>query len=244
VSGNTVQPSFITPRTLSLIGNSGALADFVISDVCVNDQDEPIAGDPAHCARHRDLRFGEFVPFARVNQAVGGANNMSVAFPVQAPDGSLLVMKYMDWGGNSYPPATFFDYDLTPRDSHDLYEANTTFTSIISTQDSDPSHPAFTSFWNTSCTHDDSWVSFPNTLTKGSTGSGVFNMWGHIDTCPTSFPAGYTHWEWLPTPFTYDGGQTLDTIVSYHYGGNPVSDPATTMMEQFYFTRGFGHRFF
>lgn len=41
--------------------------DFVLQDVCVDANDRPIAGDPAVCPNHRNVRIGESLPYIRTD---------------------------------------------------------------------------------------------------------------------------------------------------------------------------------
>jgi len=82
----------------------------------VDSSGEPISGDPAQCANHRDVRFGELIPYLRTDNRYGTPNQASMSYPTQAPGGSLLYMKTFDFTHNSQfsNDASFNNYDLEP----------------------------------------------------------------------------------------------------------------------------------
>ncbi len=223
-------------KVLSATGGNSALIDFLIQNVCVDSNNQPVKGDPATCSSHRDLKFGEFVPYMR-NDAHGSTARNMTSYPAQASDGLLRTMLTFDFG-----PAVsgaFRDADgdgvTTFTDGGSFGEANGTNASLVATQDGG----GFQSFWNPSCGHEDTWVLFPLSATKGSEGK-IFAQNSIAPTCPTSFVNGYSAWNYFLSPFTYSSGKTLDTIyqktVTTDAAGNNIGDH----IEVAYFTKEYG----
>lgn len=237
---NAVQPAGLPTRTLSVAEYGNSMQDFLISDVCVDANDQPIVGDPATCSNHRDLKFGEYVPYLRTDKQSGVAQQASISFPVQALDGTLLAIKSFDFG-SAMGGASFRDYDvgggvLYKYDGYDLREANGAWTSIIASRDYD----GWKRMWGPGCTHNDTWLYFPTGVQKGQTGNLNNDLNFTVDsaTCPTVFGTALTVWNWYATPVTYTSGKSLESIVTWHFNS---PDPAQiTNFEQFYNTRTYG----
>lgn len=235
-SPETISQYEVVPtKTLSAIGG-GPLTDFLISDVCVDANDKSIKGDPATCTRHRDLKFGESVPYFRTDRSWGFFYQASMSYPVQAPDGSLLAMKLMEFGGTT-PDSAFRDFDRTSPaiDGYDLHEANGKYVSIISSQDP----AAYKPIWAPGCRHDDGWVLWPSALATGTEGHETFQL-NYGPQCPSWFGGSFTNWHYYSVPLTYTSGKTLSSIVSWHYNQSESDLAKISAIEVFYNTREYG----
>jgi hypothetical protein len=220
------------------VATSGAswntpLTDFLLQDVCVNNQDQPIQGDPVTCAKHRDLRFGEKLPYVRTEEPLGQARFQLSAFPIQAPDGSARIFTPFDWGGVA-SSHSFLDFDATGgSDGGNIFEANGEYASIVWTRDT-----SGTSFFsNSNCAYDDTWGLFPMNLAPGQSGSRTFNFSISAGMqCAGNPWTSYTEWSHIGK-FTYSSGKTLDTIMVTHYEGTKEN---FGNIEVLYFTREYG----
>ncbi len=213
----TTQPPGAPTEVVDPGTGANPLTDFLIQDVCVDDADRPISGDPATCPQHRDLKFGEMSPYIKTTGWPGGALNA----PAQDSGGSLLVMNSRFWSGANGQALGDY-YGEFQASGFDLYEANGLYSSILGTQDQSGGYQLFT---YAGCP-EDTWVSFPMDMDLGNTD------WHTI----SGGCQNYTEYRHIG-PYAYSTGTTLDTIVSYHYAGSPGS---LGNMEAFYYTREYG----
>jgi hypothetical protein len=74
------------------------LYDYLVQDVCVDSNDRIIAGDPATCSRHRNLKLGEKSPFVLTdwNTRFRTTNFAWSSFPVRGIDGRTRVITVKD----------------------------------------------------------------------------------------------------------------------------------------------------
>ncbi|MBP9669573.1 MAG: hypothetical protein KBE09_04780, partial [Candidatus Pacebacteria bacterium] len=110
----------------ALIASNPETLDYLIQDVCVDALDRPIAGDPAVCGTHRNVRIGEKVPYMITdyhtdwNQRFQGL----FSYPVPGTDGTLKVIatKVMTDAQRPVLDAGFqMSYSVT-RDGFDLID--------------------------------------------------------------------------------------------------------------------------
>ena len=228
--------------------------DFLIQDVCVDAKDRPIAGDPASCPRHRDLRPLERTPFLRTDNEDGKVYQSITSHPVRSPYPGQRIPRIAatkEFGGDD-PSTAFRDFDrclpgiCTPpfRDGYDILEAEGEFVSIIGTSDPGMNGQVF---WNSACSggmenpanHEDSWLTFPARILQNPKGTRL--AWLKINQgtgCPWFFNPAWTEWQRLPGPFVFTSGKALEAIRSDHFGGR--SPARADHIERFYFTRAYG----
>jgi hypothetical protein len=228
--------------------------DFLIQDVCVNAQDQPVAGDPYFCGARRDLRLGEQVPYIHTDNENGAIYQSVFSFPVLSPnlsDPNPRVVVAKEFGGNDAFTA-FRDFDrctngnCTPvyRDGYDVAEMNGAYVSFVGTSDPGINNQ---SFWRKGCpkgTHDpswneDGWILFPANITQGAQGNVTHDL--NIttnDACPSSFNAAHVAWDYLSQPLAYTSGKAMTTITSHHFAGTGTNN--ATSFEKFYFTKEYG----
>jgi len=99
------------------------LTDFMIPDICVDDQDRGIPGDPGQCHKHRDLKPGEEIPYVRTQtlHLKDGApdpatGTISVVYPVADRH---LEMTVVTWDDHIEKPST--NTGALDRDVFDVY---------------------------------------------------------------------------------------------------------------------------
>lgn len=236
VQGKTTSQTALIVPTTALAYTPNIATDFLLQDVCVDSNDVAIAGDPATCPYHRDIRFGEFIPYIHTDMNGSGRASAWYTYPAQAPDGSLVVMRQDDWGG-FVANASFRDQDVSnPADGIDTIEANGTDVSITGTQNN---LSGFLPLWNPSCTHDDTWKLFPVTAAPGANGSATSSLSFSVS-CPTGFASALNLWHYYSAkePTTYTSGKQLQSLVVWHYDN---ADPNKAgSFEQLYFTKEYG----
>ncbi|EYF01065.1 hypothetical protein [Chondromyces apiculatus] len=238
----------------SALAVSAEVRDFLIQDVCVNAQDQPIVGDPYTCLTHRDLRLGEKIPYRYTDSENGAVYQSVFSFPVRSPnlsDPNPRVVVAKEFGGNDVGTA-FRDFDrctggnCTPvyRDGYDVAEMNGTYVSFVGTSDPGINNQ---SFWRKGCPsgtsdpswNEDGWILFPATITQGVQGNVTHYL--NITTnnkCPSSFNAAHVAWDYRSQPVTYTSGKSMTTITSHHFAGTGTNN--ATSFEMFYFTKQYG----
>lgn len=238
----TIQPKAVPTKILQASGGNSANINYLLQDVCVNAKNEPIPGDPATCVNHRDLKFGEFVPYLRTgwNSATQKPWMSSMSYPTQAEDGSLLIFKTYDYGGGipvngvvtayrdfeSYYPPLFEGFDLK--------EANGKFASVLSTQVNE-----YQQIWRPGCGRDDAWLVIP--MSGAALSGSKTHELNIATTCPSTFVQNITFWNMEPTAVTYQTGKVLNTVTSYGMNldseGNHLPD---SHIEYFLWTKEYG----
>src|SRR5688500_8402125 len=122
-----------SPRQSS--GTPGIM-DYLIQDVCVDSQDRLIAGDPATCASHRNLRLGERLPYivTDFDRAAGISLASFSSIPVRSTQGDTMVLVVKSLEGR-YTPDYRFSFSGA-RDAFDLIEtSHSPYASIVRTFD-------------------------------------------------------------------------------------------------------------
>ena len=215
---------------------------FVTGSVCVDAANRAVAGDPAHCPRHRKLKIGEPIPYRRVD---AGNWQALTAYPVEGPGGEWRAMAEKVFGGND----TTGSYgDLGVRSGYDLLEVGEDFVSGIRTSDPGGGDQIF---WRTAaCDRTNGWIFFPPGLgpgERGQTRSTLKITKGPSTRCPRdqlgSIGPDFTTWERPAEPVRYTSGKLLDSIVSLHFAYGDPADRShdDDSMEKFYFTREYGY---
>jgi hypothetical protein len=228
--------------------------DFLIQDVCVDANDRAIPGDPATCAKHRDLKPLERLPYLRTDNEAGRLYQAITSHPVLSPNPKTRIPRIAapkEFGGDD-PSTAFRDFDLCLpgiceprfRDGYDIFEAEGAFAAIVGTSD-----PGINGqiFWREGCSggtgnptnQEDSWLVFPTDVSSNPNGWKLARL--NItqgDRCPWFYNSAYTEWRLLTQKVTFTTGKSLAAIMSDHFGGR---DPATAdHIERFYFTREYG----
>lgn len=224
----------------------GDLLDFMVQNVCVDEHNMPIPGDPATCTKQRNLRVGEPVPYLRTDFGPNGARYQGmVSLPVKGSDGAIQVLtsKHHARNFNKYT----FDFDAG-RDGYDLIETNGTFSAI---RTSDPGCGDQIISRDAS-QREDGWILFPDALNSGN-GSTRHPIRIQRLNPPAACDAAnngnrlsedseaHTQVVWDLTPFgyTYEGGKVLQTVDSYHVANFNLSQKDNAI-EKFFFTREYG----
>jgi len=216
------------------------ISDFLIQDVCITDTGQVTGDDPATCARHRDLRIGELVPYIRTDLEYSKHRYQAfISYPTVGLGGRFMIQTAKDFGGRDRSAA--FRDNEPDRDGFDLAELTGKYASFVATQD--PSG-GLQYFWSKSCHTsypqrlDDSWILFPTDIDSPNQHGSTTTFLRIAPACPPSFDTAYTAWHYVPRgAITYTSGKTLDTITSHHFGGDSNS---ADHFEQFYFTREYG----
>jgi hypothetical protein len=247
---------------VALLGTAAANAqpaprdalDFMIQNVCVDAGDRPIPGDPATCAKHRDLKLLERTPFIRTDNENGLLYQAITSHPVLSPNLNTRIPRIAhpkEFGGDD-PSTAFRDFDLCLpgvckprfRDGYDMAEVEGAFASFVGT--SDPGINAQI-FWREGCSgglrnpvnQEDSWLQFPTNISANPAGAKLARL--NItqgDSCPWLYNSAHTEWRLLPQKVTFTTGKTLAAVMVDHFGGRSPS--SADHIERFYFTREYG----
>lgn len=224
--------------------------DFLVQDVCVDAHDRPIAGDPAVCAKHRNIRAGELLPYVRTDFGPKGARYQAVtSYPVVGRDGQLKVMVSKSMRANAGQFTNFqFGYQHL-RDGFDLIETSGGLISAIRTSDGGCGDQIISkNAWQ----REDGWVLFPSNQNQPSG-----NMNHTIRMVRTNPPAAchqannYNYvsedtdahtqvaWDVAPFKYRYESGKTLSSIDSYHVAHYDLTR-TDNAIEKFLFTKEYG----
>lgn len=212
-------------------------SDFLIQDVCLNENGDVIALDPLSplCTLKRNLQFGELLPYHKhdlhgidLNPAAANGYQRSDSFPTSVD--STTAAQTLDFGVGG---ATFGQKD--PQDGHNTYEAEGQYVSITGTKDPVSGTIYFIS---PPCVNADAWTLFPTNSFTG--GSGTFSIKSSFSpsSCPSTFNSTYTAWDFPSSPLTYTSGATLISAISYHYSHATVA--LSDHLEKLYFTKEYG----
>lgn len=234
----------------ALIASNPETLDYLIQDVCVDALDRPIAGDPAVCGTHRNVRIGEKVPYMITdyhtdwNQRFQGL----FSYPVPGTDGTLKVIatKVMTDAQRPVLDAGFqMSYSVT-RDGFDLIDTSGSHVSSIRTSDGGCLDQKIS---QDSSNRRNGWILFP------TSGVGTGGLLNHnillnrinISPAPTSTCAltQYTSnnetqdiWN-PPVATTFRSGKTLNAVQTYHVGDWNLTLTENSI-EKFYFTKEYG----
>lgn len=227
------------------------LLDYLIQDVCLDARGQPAPGDPALCARRRNLQVGEPTPYLvrDFDAAIPGhlGYQASTSFPVRGADGGAMVMVVKNLASGFAPD---FKFEFSPaRDSFDLIDvSHGHFASVIRTSDGGCFDQAFTGVERPRGLADRSggWILFPldsapshwpaQSIREGRTWK--LQLTRDVGACANSTALGLTRWT-APATVTFETGRKLKAIRSDHFASTRLGD-ANNALERFYFTREYG----
>ena len=114
----------------------GQPIDYLVQDVCIDAKGVAIGGDPASCARRRDLKVGEPQRYLLTDydRASGTTFQASSSVPVRGTDGRTMVLLIKNLEG-SFGPNYRFSFSPA-RDAFDLVDvSHSGYASIVRTFD-------------------------------------------------------------------------------------------------------------
>lgn len=233
-------------RAMSQTGGLQDIVDYLISDVCVDANNNPIAGDPATCPNHRDLQVGEAIPYivTDFDRSNGNATYMATAsIPVQGTDGSLKIIASKNLQGN-FTPDFQFSFDVQ-RDGYDLIDiVNSANISFIRTSDGGCYDQLWSGNGQTASIADrvGGWILFPNSsFGSGSADTTTYNIPispNRPSHCTPGHSSGVTYWN-PPATYTFETGKTLTAVKSFHFASTKL-DQENNALELFYYTHEYG----
>lgn len=221
------------------IKSGGAGLDYLIQDVCTDASDNVIVGDPATCARHRNVRIGEKIPYLRTDYDT--INNVTYqalfSYPVPGTDGKLKIITPKS---NQTRFNADYKFNITvERDGYDLADVSGTYVSFIRTSDGGCYDQKFSSATGRT----NGWISYPLNITEGA-----LTHTTYIDRISPILPSGCerssrstntrTVWN-VPHNLGYETGKVLSTIQSYHFAQANLS-AQNNALEKFFFTKEYG----
>jgi hypothetical protein len=213
--------------------------DYLIQDVCVDGADNPIAGDPASCASHRNIRIGEAFPYlvSDYDTATGQTFETVFNYPVPGTDGILKIMRAKNLQQGFTPS---FQFSFVPaRDGYDLIDTSGSYYSFTRTSDGG----CYDQAWQTGPSQaTDGWILFAPGLQGGSL---VHNI-EHVELtspapggCSTSQASGANDIWNPPVQVTYESGKNLSSVIVYHFAAENLSQE-NNALERNFFTREYG----
>lgn len=227
----------------------GQPIDYLVQDVCLNEQGQAIAGDPAECPRRRDLRVGEPQRYilTDLDRASGTTFQAASSVPVREADGHLMIVVIKNLEGG-FKPDYRFSFSQA-RDAFDLIDvSHSGYASIVRTFDGGCFDQIFSRNGSRRSLDDRAggWVLFPvgsDPATWPAKGSLNLTTWRMQLTpgkaaCADNKAAGVTTWE-KPAPFTFESGKKLTAIRSDHFAAADLSQ-AENSFERNYFTTQYG----
>jgi hypothetical protein len=202
-------------------------ADFLIQNVCVDENDDPVPGDPATCAKARDVKVGENPAYRLSDYDHANGRRYQTITSKPLPGNRVLVTKEMGkFGGGS-----------------DLIEHEGDFVSIIRTVD-----PGCGEQVLSGAGAGDGWILSPTTL-PGAPGNVRHAMrlervapppQCHDSALVSIVPDRTINAVWSPPePFRFESGKSLLTLKTEHHAHFDLSREDNAI-EVIYFTREYG----
>ena len=245
----------LAAATLIVLGCSpgaaqeGEATDFLIQDVCVDAAGRAIAGDPATCARHRDLRIGEPQRYllTDLDRASGTTFQASSSVPVLGTNGRTMVLLIKNLAGSFRPD---YRFSFAPgRDAFDLVDiSHSRFASTVRTFDGGCFDQILSRNGSRRTLADRSggWILFPlrprpdSWPRQQSMKLTTYRMQltPKKGMCASNQGAGVTAWE-KPAPYTFESGKSLRAIRTDHFAAADLAQ-AENSFERSYFTREYG----
>lgn len=225
------------------------ILNFLIQDICVDAADRPVAGDPATCARPRNLRIGEPLPYllTEVDRPTGRRLTSWSSIPVRGADGhrKILVLKNFQGGYFSGSQLSF----SPARDAFDLIDVDhSPYASIVRTYDGGCQDQVFSRNGRSRSMDDRAggWILFPTRTDPARwppSSSGQVTTWrAQISRarpqCADNHASGITFWA-RPQLLTFESGKRLAAIRSDHFAAADLRQQQNSF-ERFYFTREYG----
>lgn len=224
--------------------------DFLIQDVCVDANDRPIEGNPATCAKHRNVRAGELVPYLHTDYGPNGARYQAVAsYPVVGRDGLLKVMVSKSMRARTKEFSSFtFNYQHL-RDGFDLLETTGEYVSGIRTSDGGCGDQIIKkNAWE----REDGWIFFPSNQNRPQANMNHTIRMERLNppaACHAANNYNYVSedteahtqvvWDVVPFNYRYQSGRSMATIDSYHVAHWNLSQQDNAI-EKFFFTKEYG----
>ncbi len=222
--------NFNIPELNSQISSSNESIDFIIMNVCVDGNDKPVSGDPATCPNQRNIRIGESVPFLLTDFGPNNARYQSVAsYPVHGRDGQLKVLVSKHMRANFSSQQYSFNFDPL-YDGFDLISTNGQYFSGERTSDGGCFDQMIS---------ENGWIFFDRNHHEGSTlrPITITRLTPRPGCDATSSGEAYTVWN--RRSFTFTSGKTFDSIQSYHFANQNLSQ-LNNALEKYYFTKQYG----
>jgi len=226
--------------------DSTELLDYLISDVCLNANNDITSEDPFHCAKSRNIHIGENIPYivTDVDTYNNNINYQAMAsLPILGPQGQLRIVSFksLRWPFNSEYKFSF-DHTRDGYDLVDVYEPG--YVSFIRT--SDPG--CYDQLWSPSSNtyaRANAWLLFPwspsGMFSSGQTNNSNYNT-------PLSSPRpshcnggnsfGITYWN-SPGYYMFESGKTMQAIKSFHFASTSLNQ-TNNALELYYFTKEYG----
>lgn len=229
------------------ISSGDEALDYVITDVCVDDKNQVIKGDPATCPKHRNLRIGERLPYILNDYDRVALRNWTsfASVPMVGTDGKLKIMvskhfqgMHTGWGAG-FKFSYAYDKNVT---GYDLIDPSESAISVTRTSDGGCFDQVF---YSNKPKRIGGWIFFDRNLQDGSDNHNI-RLERLEPTLPAGCPrtsgntSGNTRDIWNAPAFrTYESGKVLKSIITYHYAHKDLSKKSNAL-ERFFFTKEYG----
>lgn len=225
------------------------VVDFLVQNVCIDARDKVQPDDPATCARHRNVKIGEKVPYllTDLDAATGQTFQAVSSIPVQGSDGSPLVLVVKSLQGSFGPD---YEFNFKPaRDAFDLIDVSKSrYASIVRTFDGGCFDQVFSRAGSRRTLADRAggWILFPAgaDTTDWPASQSVRHMTYRMQladrgaACRDNQAQGLTTWA-KPSPTLFESGKRLLAIRSDHFAAEDLTQ-AENSFERNYFTNEYG----
>lgn len=231
------------------------LYDYLVQDVCLDDEGGVTGADPATCEKRRNVVIGEPIPYLLTDWDTQGKRAFQAvsSFPVRAEDGHTRIMVSKNFGADL---GADFEFEFNPLrgDGYDLLDINFSgFVSFIRTFDGSCGDQ----LWAPSLGLRDierpgvrsgGWILFPLKEPPGSWApiTTVVNKTAKIQLgqplansqCASGSSLARTFWH-APADYNFESGKTLRAIKSLHFAATDVG-AENNALELYYFTKEYG----
>lgn len=225
------------------------ILDYLIQDVCVDTRGRAVAGDPATCGSHRDLKLGERLPYlvTDFDRRHGISLGSMSSIPVRGSDGKLMVLVTKDLNGRYTPDFNFsYSRDRVAFDLIDL--SHSSYASIVRTFDGGCFDQLLARNGRAARMADRAggWILVPLSPAPSRwtrDGSLRLTTWRRqLDAarpqCASNHATGITRWA-RPFVYTFESGKRLRALRSDHFASAELRQPENSF-ERFYLTREYG----
>lgn len=234
------------------VENGVDLYDYLVQDVCTDDKDNVISGDPSNCSVRRDIRVGENSPYIMTDFEKRNGGSISTyegsnSIPVRGVDGYTKILITKSLQGN-FQSNYLFNWDQN-RDAYDLIDLNhSPYASYVRTSDPGCQDQIWSSTGSAAnmAQRAGGWILFPtsNPPSTWPQSSSVNVKTYHIQVtpnrpgCGNGNSAGVTYWN-RPSAYHFEAGKSLTAIRSFHFA-NKALYQTDNALEKYYFTKEYG----
>lgn len=250
VSAQTCNP--LIKETLNAQIATSTVLDYFVQNVCIDANNQVIAGDPAVCPLSRNVKIGEKVPYIMTDVDRRNSNARyqgNFSYPVVGEDNRLKVVwaKQLIGAGRPVIDQNFTYSFIETRDAYDINDVSDTFVSAIRTTDPGCFDQKLSSANANGATgkRTNGWRFMPSDILPSSVGLITHTI--KVDPLSSPRPAGCNGGLGLnvltvyqaPELIQFESGRSLMTIQTSHVADANFNN-VNNAIEKFFFTREYG----